>query len=79
MSFLMKKMPKSVRIFIRNEKARIRHQFFDAKKQNEMIAEIYAKLAKKPEPVAEKMKEVKTETKKEKTKVKKPKTIKFKN
>lgn len=48
MSFLMKKMQKSIRIFIRNEKARIRRQFFDVKKQNEMIAEIYAKLAKQP-------------------------------
>ncbi len=44
MSFLMKKMPKSVRIFIRNEKARIRRQFFDAKKQEEAINKIYENL-----------------------------------
>ncbi len=72
----MNTMPKSIRIFIRKEKARIRRQFFDVKKQNEMIAEIYTKLSKKPEPAAEKLKEIKTENKKEKIKVKKPKIIK---
>jgi len=41
MSFLMKKMPKSIRIFIRNEKARIRRQFFDIKKQEELIQKLY--------------------------------------
>src|SRR3989344_4948445 len=56
MLFLMKKMPKSIRIFIRKEKARIRRQFFDVKKQNEMIAEIYKKLSVKLEQPAEKIK-----------------------
>lgn len=41
MSFLMKKMQKSIRIFIRNEKARIRRQFFDVKKQEELINKLY--------------------------------------
>jgi hypothetical protein len=33
--------PKSVRIFIRSEKARIRRQFSDAKTQEEMINKLY--------------------------------------
>lgn len=44
MSFLMKKMPKSIRTFIRKEKARIRRQFFDAKKQQEAINKVYENL-----------------------------------
>ena len=76
MLFLMKKMPKSIRIFIRKEKARIRRQFFDVKKQNEMIAEIYKKLSVKIEQPAEKIKGTKTENENEKVKVKKQKTVK---
>jgi len=44
----MKKITKSDKIFIRREKARIRHQFSDAKKQQEAIAAIYAKFNVKP-------------------------------
>ena len=39
------KMPKSIRKFIRTEKARIRRQFLDAKKQEELIKEMYNKLS----------------------------------
>jgi len=39
-----KKHSKSVRKFIRSEKARIRRQFFDVKKQEELIKEVYLKL-----------------------------------
>ena len=42
-------MPKSTRKFIRTEKARIRRQFFDYKKQQEMIGKIYSDISKKPE------------------------------
>lgn len=38
------KNSKSVKKFIRTQKAQIRRQFFDAKKQAEMIAEMYKKL-----------------------------------
>lgn len=48
MSFLFidmsKKMPKSIRKFIRREKARIRRQFLDVKKQEEQIAGLYKKI-----------------------------------
>lgn len=37
-------MPKSVRKFIRSEKARIRKQFWDVKKQEEAVKEMYNKL-----------------------------------
>ena len=36
-----KKISNSIRRFIRREKARIRRQFFDAKKQKELIEEMY--------------------------------------
>jgi hypothetical protein len=39
-----KKMTKSVRKFIRTQKARIRRQFWDIKKQEELIKEMYNKL-----------------------------------
>jgi hypothetical protein len=43
--FIMtKKYSKSVKTFIRNQKAQIRRQFFDAKKQEEMIKEMYNKI-----------------------------------
>ncbi len=37
-------MPKSIRKFIRTQKAQIRRQFLDAKKQEEAIKEMYNKL-----------------------------------
>lgn len=40
----LKKMSKSVRKFIRTQKAQIRRQFLDLKKQEEMIKEMYSKL-----------------------------------
>ena|GEM_PF-1489580 len=64
-----KKMPKSTRKFIRTEKARIRRQFFDYKKQQEMIDKMYLDISKKPE-VSIKPAEVK-EAKPEKTAEKK--------
>lgn len=39
-----KKIPPSLRKFIRREKARIRREFLDIKKQEELIAELYKKL-----------------------------------
>ena len=41
------KYSKSVKKFIRNQKAQIRRQFFDVKKQEEAIKEIYLKLNNK--------------------------------
>ena len=40
----MKKFSHSVKRSIRNQKAQIRRQFLDVKKQDEMIKEIYTKL-----------------------------------
>jgi hypothetical protein len=41
----IKKFPNSIRKFIRTQKAQIRRQFWDVKKQSEEITEMYAKLA----------------------------------
>jgi hypothetical protein len=41
---MYKKMSKSIRIFIRKQKAQIRRQFLDVKKQEELIKEMYNKL-----------------------------------
>jgi len=38
------KLSNSSRKFVRSEKARIRHQFFDVKKQKEMIDNLYKSL-----------------------------------
>ena len=38
------KYTKSIKKFIRNQKAQIRRQFFGAKKQEEMIKEMYNKI-----------------------------------
>ena len=38
---IVKTYTKSVKKFIRSEKARIRRQFFDVKKQDELIKEVY--------------------------------------
>ena len=40
-----KKLPSSTRKFIRKQKAQIRRQVLNVKKQEEMIAEIYSKLS----------------------------------
>ena len=42
-----KKLPGSVRKFIARQKAQIRRQFWDVKKQEEMIKEMYNKLNNK--------------------------------
>jgi len=39
-----KRMPNSMRKYIRLEKARIRRQFLDLKEQNRLIEEMYKKL-----------------------------------
>lgn len=41
---MAKKFPKSVRKFIRDQKANIRRKFWDITKQEEMIKEMYNKL-----------------------------------
>ena len=41
------RLPKSIRKFIRLEKAKIRRQFWDVKKQEELIKDMYNKLTKK--------------------------------
>jgi len=41
-------LPKSTRKFIRLEKSRIRERFFDHKKQEEMIDELYKRFLTKP-------------------------------
>ena len=41
-----KKLPKSIRKFIRREKARIRREVFNLKKQEELISELYQKIFK---------------------------------
>jgi len=40
---MKKKLPRSIRKFIRREKARIRREILDIKKQEELIKEIYKK------------------------------------
>ena len=42
-----KKLIKSVRKFVRTQKAQIRRQFWDVKKQEELIKEMYEKLMPK--------------------------------
>ena len=46
--FMKKKLPKSLRKHIRREKARIRREQFDLKKQEDLIKELYKKVLKKP-------------------------------
>jgi len=41
------KLPQSTRKFIRKEKARIRRDFLDSKKQKELIDELYSRFLKK--------------------------------
>lgn len=44
-----KKLPKSVRKYIRKEKARMRREVLDLKKQENLISEIYQKFLKQYE------------------------------
>jgi len=41
-----KRLPKSVKKYIRREKARIRRQFFNIKEQEELIEQLYQKFFK---------------------------------
>ena len=68
------KLPNSVRKYIRTQKAQIRRQFWDVKKQDEGIAEMYKKISQntmgeakvaKVVKVAKKQPTVKTKAKKE--------------
>jgi len=52
-----KRLPKSLRKHIRTEKARIRREVLDFKKQEELIAELYQKFFKTPNKIEEKTKE----------------------
>ena len=87
---MFKKLPNSTRKFVRLEKARIRRDILDPKKQEEMIEEVYNKIfnkqpiqgdtkkveAKKKEKPNQKSKIQKS--KKEKSKIEKTKTNKKK-
>jgi len=42
-----KRMPKSLRKYIRREKARIRREVLDIKEQEKLIQELYQKISKK--------------------------------
>ena len=46
MIFMAKKLPQGLRKFIRREKARIRREVLDIKKQEELINELYQKFIK---------------------------------
>ena len=46
MKNLKKRLPKSLRKYIRREKTRIRREVWDFKKQEELIKEIYQKILK---------------------------------
>lgn len=68
-------LKKSEKKFIRLEKARIRRQFFDIKKQEEMIDQLYKKFIKLPRKRAESHAESRGNEKKE---VQEPKKIEAK-
>lgn len=74
---MKKKLPRSIRKYIRKEKARIRREVFDLKEQDSLISKIYEKLFKKPEVKKEESQKPKKEiNKKETKKDKKEKNIK---
>jgi hypothetical protein len=50
---MKKKLPKSVRKFIRKEKARIRREVLDIKEQEKLINGLYEKFLKNPHKSAE--------------------------
>ena len=58
-----KKMPKSLRKYIRTEKARIRREVLDSKEQKEAIGKIYSELFSGGKPVS-----VNPDNRKQKTK-----------
>jgi hypothetical protein len=61
-----KKLPKSIRKYIRKEKARIRKSVFDIEEQEKLISELYQKFLKKEKINQENP--IKTETEKNKNK-----------
>lgn len=52
-----KKLPKSLRKYIRREKARIRREVFDTEEQERLIDELYKKLLPQASAKVEKKKE----------------------
>jgi len=62
-----KALPKSIRKFIRKEKARIRREVFDLKEQERLINQLYEKFYKETKTEKEHLKEqeIKKELKKE--------------
>lgn len=46
---MKKKLPKSIRKYIRTEKARIRREILDLKEQEKLIQELYQKIFKQYE------------------------------
>ncbi len=54
---IKKKLPKSLRKYIRREKARIRREVFDIEEQERLINELYKKLLPQASAKAEKKKE----------------------
>jgi len=82
---MFKKLPNSIRKFIRSEKARIRRDILDPKKQEEMIKDVYNKLLNKQsdqenvkKPKVEKKQEVNQKSKMQKSKKEKSKIEKTK-
>ncbi len=72
MTTMTSNLPRSIRKFIRLEKARIRGQFLDSKKQEEMIGALYNRFLQQPEvKEVNEVKEEKKEVKKTEPKAKK--------
>jgi hypothetical protein len=68
---MKKRIPKSLRKFIRNEKARIRRQVLDLNEQEDLINKLYDNLIKKVPEKKEIIKdEIKKSPKNKKTKAK---------
>jgi len=67
-----KKLPKSIRKYIRKEKARIRKSVFDIEEQEKLISELYQKFLKKEKINQENS--IKTEAEKNKNKKNKKKS-----
>jgi len=72
-TFMNKKHTSSVRKFIRLEKAQIRRQFWDIKKQKEMIDAMYRKISGQQNPEEKLAEEVVAKEKQNAKKVKTPK------
>lgn len=70
---MKKRLPNSLRRFIRKEKARIRRGILDIKEQEELISKLYEKMIRKPKEVKEKSEEKEISKKKPKVKTKKEK------